>query len=66
MSGSNSDDAKRQLKLVPPRDYEVGYAKPPARTRFKPGQSGNPKGRPRGSKNARPSLSEERIKTLIC
>jgi hypothetical protein len=26
----------------------VGYGRPPAATRFKPGQSGNPKGRPRG------------------
>jgi Family of unknown function (DUF5681) len=30
--------------------YEVGYGKPPVSTRFKAGQSGNPKGRPRGSK----------------
>ena len=28
--------------------YEVGHGKPPERTRFKPGQSGNPRGRPRG------------------
>jgi hypothetical protein len=28
---------------------EVGYGKPPKRTQFKPGQSGNPKGRPRKS-----------------
>jgi hypothetical protein len=35
----------------PPRDYEVGYGKPPHHTRFKKGQSGNPRGRPRGSKN---------------
>jgi len=27
--------------------YEVGYGRPPKRTQFKPGQSGNPKGRPR-------------------
>lgn len=27
---------------------EVGYGKPPAATRFRKGQSGNPKGRPRG------------------
>jgi hypothetical protein len=31
-------------------DYEIGYGKPPERTRFKKGQSGNPKGRPRGAK----------------
>jgi len=28
-------------------DYEVGYGKPPQQARFKPGQSGNPKGRRR-------------------
>jgi hypothetical protein len=26
----------------------VGYGRPPRSTRFKPGQSGNPKGRPKG------------------
>jgi len=31
--------------------YEVGYGRPPKRTRFKPGQSGNPKGRPRRPMN---------------
>jgi hypothetical protein len=31
--------------------YEVGYAKPPKHTRFKPGQSGNLKGRPKGAKS---------------
>jgi hypothetical protein len=29
-------------------DYEEGYGKPPVRTRFRKGQSGNPGGRPRG------------------
>jgi Family of unknown function (DUF5681) len=28
-------------------NYEVGYGKPPKHTRFKPGVSANPKGRPR-------------------
>ena len=28
-------------------DYQVGYRRPPVEYRFKPGQSGNPKGRPR-------------------
>ncbi|MDO8431322.1 MAG: DUF5681 domain-containing protein [Candidatus Binatus sp.] len=31
--------------------YKVGYGKPPQGTQFKKGQSGNPKGRPRRSKN---------------
>src|SRR3954470_9889360 len=32
-------------------DYAVGYCRPPLHTRFKPGVSGNPSGRVRGSKN---------------
>jgi hypothetical protein len=29
-------------------DYPIGYGKPPGHTRFRPGVSGNPQGRPRG------------------
>jgi hypothetical protein len=32
-------------------NHEVGYARPPVHSRFKKGQSGNPKGRPRGSRS---------------
>ena len=32
-------------------DFPVGYGKPPTKTQFKKGQSGNPKGRPKGSTN---------------
>ncbi|MBA3915496.1 MAG: hypothetical protein H0X25_16910 [Acidobacteriales bacterium] len=30
-----------------PSKYSVGYKKPPRHTQFKPGESGNPKGRPK-------------------
>ena len=40
-------------------DYAVGYGRPPQHTRFKPGQSGNPKGRPKGTINLKTDLMEE-------
>ena len=39
-------------------DYEIGYGKPPTSTRFKPGQSGNPHGRAKGSMNLETLLNK--------
>lgn len=39
-------------------EYEVGYCKPPKHTRYKPGQSGNAKGRPRGQRNLKTAVKE--------
>jgi len=40
-------------------EYKVGYRRPPEASRFKPGQSGNPKGRPKRTQNLRTDLIEE-------
>ncbi len=53
--------------LPPPGEdnYEVGYKKTPADSRFKKGQSGNPKGRKKGSKNKVLPLNDERLHAII-
>ena len=47
------DEAKPgELSVAEPTaDYAVGYGRPPVATRFRPGRSGNPRGRPRGARN---------------
>ncbi|MGI4881376.1 MAG: DUF5681 domain-containing protein [Janthinobacterium lividum] len=39
-------------------EYEVGYGKPPAEFQYGKGQSGNKKGRPRGSRSFKTELRE--------
>lgn len=36
-----------------PDDKKVGYGRPPKHSQFQPGETGNPKGRPKGSRNLR-------------
>lgn len=37
--------------------YQVGYGRPPTHARFKPGESGNPNGRPAGRPNAKTTVA---------
>jgi hypothetical protein len=45
-------------------DYTVGYKKPPRHTQFKPGQSGNPKGRSKKSVTLDETLAKELLATI--
>ncbi len=44
--------------------YKVGYRRPPISTRFQPGQSGNPKGRPKGARN-NVSMAQDALEQTI-
>lgn len=47
------------------KPYTVGYKKPPESGKFKPGQSGNPTGRPKGAKNLKTVLEDEFYEKVV-
>jgi hypothetical protein len=67
---SDQGDADRASKGGQPRTdgdeapYEVGNKKPPKRFQFKPGQSGNPKGRPKRSTSLEARVQKELSKLV--
>jgi hypothetical protein len=53
MSKDRDDNRKREND-----DEGIGYGRPPKKHRFKKGKSGNPKGRPKGTKGLKTDLKE--------
>jgi Family of unknown function (DUF5681) len=45
--------------------YEIGYRRPPPSGQFKKGSSGNPKGRPKGSRNFMTLLEQELTQKIV-
>ncbi|HIG22897.1 MAG TPA: hypothetical protein EYG02_00265 [Henriciella marina] len=59
---STEKKQKRQPKR--PKTGKGGYCDPPVASQFQPGQSGNRKGRPKGSKNLKTDLEDELNETI--
>jgi replication-associated recombination protein RarA len=45
--------------------YQIGYRRPPVSSQFKKGQSGNPQGRPRGTRNFVTLLKQELNQSIV-
>ena len=47
-----------QQREAPPADHAVGYARPPKHTQYKPGQTGNLRGRPKKRASIQDTVTE--------
>lgn len=53
---------RRSRKTSADKDYEVGYGRPPVKTQFQPGQCGNPRGRPKATRNVNSIIKDSVFK----
>jgi hypothetical protein len=60
----SNDETTRGTAQQPTNDVSIGYGKPPEQTKFKKGQSGNPYGRPKGSRNLKTLINRELNTTI--
>ena len=60
----SNEGTSKGAAQIPTGDCSVGYGKPPEQTKFKKGQSGNPAGRPRGSRNLKSLINRELNSTI--
>ena len=58
-NNENKDKKKQKEKKTEMSEYSVGYGRPPKRSQFKPGQSGNPSGRPKKIRTPEEDLEAE-------
>jgi hypothetical protein len=58
-------DKKKPSANTESGEYHVGYGKPPKHSQFKPGKSGNPQGRTKGTKNLKTDLAEELSEKIV-
>ena len=65
MTKRNDRDHKKSTFNGPPGSHQVGYGRPPVAAQFVQGQSGNPAGRPLGSKNKPVQLGAYELRNII-
>lgn len=60
-----SELAPRATKPARQVSYTVGYGRPPISTQFRREQSGNPKGRPKGTSRRKSSMAREALERKV-